>query len=94
MNERLSPPAPDSSPSTGLPSAGLQPGCWQGEEAILAWGRAALYNFLAAVFLDPPDERWADSLRDGGLAEVLALVATADEAKALIVWMACGDAGG
>jgi|DewCreStandDraft_5_1066085.scaffolds.fasta_scaffold00573_7 TorA maturation chaperone TorD len=94
MNERLSPPASDPSLSAGLPSAGLQPGCWQEEEAILAWGRAALYNFLAAVFLEPPDERWADSLRDGGLAEVLALVATADEAKALIDRMACGDAGG
>lgn len=78
MSERPSSPVPCS-----------QPG--ERGEAILALGRAELYNFLAAVFLEAPDERWTDSLRDGELREALAAVATADEVEALTAWAACSD---
>lgn len=67
-------------------------------DATFALGRAELYNFLAAVFSEPPAERWVAELATAderglgeGLAAALALVATPDEMEALVAWATSGD---
>lgn len=78
MSQQPSPPAP------------LPPLRERGDSTF-ALGRAELYNFLAAVFSEPPDVRWIAGLRDGRLVRVLAIVAAPAEIEALTAWATCGD---